>query len=68
VIAGTLPLGLGRALGPLPGTNDGVVCVDETRVEGMTAQILVPTGHSLLIVSGTVGGLVERFLASGRFQ
>jgi pimeloyl-ACP methyl ester carboxylesterase len=68
VVAGTLPLGLGRALGPLPGTNDGVVRVEETSVDGMTAQALVPTGHSLLIVSGAVGGLVERFLASGRFQ
>jgi pimeloyl-ACP methyl ester carboxylesterase len=27
VVAGTRPLGLGRALGPLPGSNDGVVCV-----------------------------------------
>jgi pimeloyl-ACP methyl ester carboxylesterase len=68
VIAGTLPIGLGRALGPLPGASDGVVCVEETCVAGMTAQVLVPTGHSLLIVSGAVGGLVERFLASGRFQ
>src|SRR2546425_936248 len=54
-IAGTLPLGLGRALGPLPGTNDGVVCVEETSVEGMTARVLVPIGPSLLLVSGTVG-------------
>lgn len=68
VVAGTLPLGLGRALGRLPGVNDGVVCVDETSVEGMTARALVPSGHSMLIVSPTVGGLVERFLASGRFE
>ena len=64
VIAGTLPLGLGRTLGRLPGANDGVVCVDETAAKGMTARRLVPTGHSLLIVSGTVGSLVERFLAT----
>jgi pimeloyl-ACP methyl ester carboxylesterase len=68
VVAGTLPLGLGRALGgALPGPNDGVVCVEETSVDGMTGRALVRQGHSMLIVSGEVGGLVERFLASGRF-
>jgi pimeloyl-ACP methyl ester carboxylesterase len=67
VVAGTLPLGLGRVLGRLPDANDGVVRVDETEVAGMTARALVPQGHSLLIVSGAVGALVERFFASGRF-
>ncbi|TAK83217.1 MAG: alpha/beta fold hydrolase [Betaproteobacteria bacterium] len=68
VVAGTAPLGLGRALGRLPCVNDGVVCVDETAVDGMTAQALVRCGHSMLIVSGAVGALVQRFLASGRFE
>jgi hypothetical protein len=68
VVAGTAPIGLGRALGRLPGVNDGVVCVDETTVDGMSAQALVRCGHSMLIVSGAVGALVQRFLASGRFE
>ena len=69
VIAGTLPLGLGRAFGGrLPGANDGVVRVEETAVKGMSAQALVPTGHSLLIVSGAVDRLVERFLNTGQFE
>jgi len=67
VIAGTLPLGLGRALGALPGDNDGVVCVDETMVEGMSDRALVPAGHSMLAVSGRVSALVEHFLGTGRF-
>jgi pimeloyl-ACP methyl ester carboxylesterase len=67
VVAGTLPLGLGRALGGLPGPNDGVVRVEETTVEGMTDRALVRQGHSMLVVSRTVGDLVDRFLASGRF-
>ena len=67
-VAGTLPLGLGRTLGRLPGANDGVVCVAETEVQGMTARKLVPTGHSLLIVSGAVGSLIEHFLATGSFE
>jgi pimeloyl-ACP methyl ester carboxylesterase len=68
VVAGTLALGLGRALGRLPGANDGVVCVEETAVEGMTARALVACGHSMLIASGSVGSLAERFFATGRFE
>ena len=68
VIAGTLPVGLGCAFGGLPDPNDGVVRVEETGVEGMTARALVPLGHSLIIVSGAVGKLVERFMSGGRFE
>lgn len=67
VIAGTLPIGLGRAFGALPGPNDGVVRVEETSVEGMAGRALVRQSHSMLIVSGEVARLVERFLACGRF-
>jgi pimeloyl-ACP methyl ester carboxylesterase len=69
VVAGTLPFGLGRTFaGRLPGENDGVVCVDETTVEGMTARALVREGHSMLVLSRRVGGLVAGFLTSGRFE
>ena len=68
VVAGTVPVGLGLALGRLPGPNDGVVCVSETAVEGMAAQALVPLGHSVLVVSGRVAKMVERFLSGGRFE
>jgi len=67
VIAGTRPLGLGRALGRLPGENDGVVRVDETRIEGMAEHVLVREPHSGLPVSSRVASLVRRFLATGRF-
>ena len=67
VVAGTLPLGLGRAFGSLPGPNDGVVRVEETTVDGMAGRALVRQGHSMLVVSGEVAALVERFLAGGRF-
>jgi pimeloyl-ACP methyl ester carboxylesterase len=68
VVAGTLPLGLGRVLGRLPGANDGVVRVEETAVEGMAARMLVPLGHSMLIVSAAVGQRVQHFLAAGTFE
>jgi pimeloyl-ACP methyl ester carboxylesterase len=67
VIAGTRPLGLGRALGALAGDNDGVVRVEETQIEGMSERVLLPLGHSMLPVSARSAALVERFLRSGRF-
>jgi pimeloyl-ACP methyl ester carboxylesterase len=67
VIAGTLPVGLGRLLGALPGDNDGVVRVDETRVHGMAEQVLVREPHSLLTVSPRVAALTAQFLRSGSF-
>jgi pimeloyl-ACP methyl ester carboxylesterase len=67
IIAGTRAFGLGRALGTLPGENDGVVRVEETTVEGMADRVLLPQGHSRLAVSARVSALVERFLRAGRF-
>lgn len=68
VIAGTLPLGLGRLLGRLPEKNDGVVCLSETEVHGMAERALVATGHSTLVLSGQVARLAGRFLARGSFR
>jgi pimeloyl-ACP methyl ester carboxylesterase len=69
VVAGTTPFGLGRMVGGrLPGLNDGVVCVDETTVEGMKARALIAQGHSMLILSGRVSDLVHRFCSSGSFE
>ena len=68
VVAGTRVLGLGRALGALPGENDGVVRVDETAIDGMSERVLVREAHSTLPVSRPVARLVQRFLHDGRFQ
>jgi pimeloyl-ACP methyl ester carboxylesterase len=68
VIAGTLPIGLGRALSRLPGPNDGVVCVDETAVEGMRDHITLPVNHSGMILSARVSAQTVEFLRQGRFR
>jgi pimeloyl-ACP methyl ester carboxylesterase len=68
VVAGTAPLGLGRLVARLPAPNDGVVCVEETTVTGMTERMLVPSAHSMMILSRNVAKLVLRFLASGSFK
>ncbi len=67
VIAGTLPVGLGRLLGRLPGDNDGVVRVEETTVTGMADRALLRQAHSQLAFSGGAATLIERFLVRGRF-
>jgi pimeloyl-ACP methyl ester carboxylesterase len=69
VLAGTVAVGLGRIVGGrLPGLNDGVVCVEETAVDGMAAAMQIAQPHSLLPISGVVARLAERFLRTGRFE
>jgi pimeloyl-ACP methyl ester carboxylesterase len=68
VVAGTLPLGLGRVLGRLPGVNDGVVRLEETEVEGMAARVVMRVGHSAMLVSSRVAAQAAAFLESGRFR
>lgn len=67
VIAGTRAFGLGRLLGPLAGTNDGVVTLEETAVEGMSERITFPVGHSAMLVSARVAAQVAAFLTYGKF-
>jgi pimeloyl-ACP methyl ester carboxylesterase len=67
VIAGTLPLGLGRLFGPLPGPNDGVVRLEETEVEGMRERVVLRVGHSAMLLSARVAAQVVAFLRDARF-
>lgn len=66
-IAGTLPMGLGRLLGALPGPNDGVVSVEETRIDGMRDHIALNVGHSGMLLSARVAAQTRAFLEHARF-
>ncbi|MEX2199022.1 MAG: alpha/beta hydrolase family protein [Burkholderiales bacterium] len=68
VLAGTLPVGLGRLLGALPGANDGVVRVEETEVEGMHERVVLPVAHSAMLLSARVAAQVVSFLEHARFS
>jgi pimeloyl-ACP methyl ester carboxylesterase len=68
VIAGTMPVGLGRLFGALPGPNDGVVRVAETEVEGMRDHIALHVGHSAMLLSARVAAQTQAFLAHARFD
>jgi pimeloyl-ACP methyl ester carboxylesterase len=67
VIAGTLPLGLGRMFGALPGANDGVVRLEETAIEGMRARTMLRVGHSAMLLSARVAAELIEFLRHARF-
>ena len=67
VVAGSLPLGLGRMFGRLPGVNDGVVSLEETAVEGMAERVVLHVGHSQMLVSARVAAQLVAFLSHGKF-
>jgi pimeloyl-ACP methyl ester carboxylesterase len=67
MIAGTRRLGMGRFLAKLPLPNDGVVCLDETRMPGLRDHLTMPVSHSGMIVSSGVTRQVCNFLELGYF-
>ena len=66
-IAGSTPFGLGAMFVSLPGENDGVVTVEETRLEGLRDHIVLPVSHTGMLMSGPVAAQTVAFLASGKF-
>ena len=68
VIAGTLPVGIGRIIGGLVGENDGIVAVAETHLENASASIQVHATHTGLLVSREVSDSVCGFLQNGHFS
>lgn len=67
-IAGTRAFGLGAVVLRLPGPNDGVVCVDETRFPALRDHIEFPVGHTLMLVSSRVARQTVSFLKNGVFH
>jgi pimeloyl-ACP methyl ester carboxylesterase len=68
VIAGSRPWGLGHMLTRLPGTNDGVVRLEETEAAGMRDRIVLPLSHSGMLVSAHAARAVAAFLERGAFE
>jgi len=68
VIAGSKPVGLGAALGPIEGEHDGSVAVAETRLPGITDHCVVTASHSGLLFSSEAAMQAAYFLHHGRFR
>jgi pimeloyl-ACP methyl ester carboxylesterase len=67
VIAGTLSVGANLLFWGLPQPNDGTVCVDETRIPGLTDHMTHRATHMGLLVSPAVGNQVASFIQEGHF-
>jgi pimeloyl-ACP methyl ester carboxylesterase len=68
IIAGDRPIGMGRLLGPMSGPGDGTVLVEETRLPGAAAHLVLPVSHTGLLFSDDVARAASRFLNTGRFD
>lgn len=67
VIAGSTNGGVG--MNPLiPGDDDLVVGVEETRLDGADDFLVVPSVHTTIMNNEAVIAAVRRFLRHGRFQ
>jgi pimeloyl-ACP methyl ester carboxylesterase len=67
-IAGTRALGLARMVIRLPEPNDGVVCLDETKFPALRDHLVLPVGHTLMLMSSRVARQTVSFLKTGAFR
>jgi pimeloyl-ACP methyl ester carboxylesterase len=68
VLAGTFPFGIGRLFRDLPGVNDGVVLLEETRLHGLRDHASVRLNHFGMLLSRRCCTQMASFLATGRFR
>jgi pimeloyl-ACP methyl ester carboxylesterase len=68
VIAGRLPVGIGRVVAPdLPAPSDGVVSVAETRLPVAHHHVVMKVNHFGMLVSPAVARQICAFLRDGAF-
>ena len=67
VIAGSIPVGFGRFMGPFDSPSDGTVLVDETHLIGAKQHLTLRTTHSGMVYSAVVARETASFLRDGRF-
>lgn len=67
VIAGTVPVGVGRLLTTFDEDNDGTVSVSETRLPGVKDHLCMPVNHKGLVLSRNVIDQAAAFLRRGEF-
>jgi pimeloyl-ACP methyl ester carboxylesterase len=67
VIAGTMPMGVGRFMGPFDSPSDGTVLVAETHIAGAKQHLSLRTTHTGMVYSAEVARHAALFLRDGRF-
>ncbi len=67
MMAGTYRFGVGAVFPSHPQESDGVVLLDETRLQGVRARVEYKLNHFGMLFSRRCCGQVARFLATGTF-
>ncbi|MEM8816938.1 MAG: alpha/beta fold hydrolase [Pseudomonadota bacterium] len=67
IIAGNVPLGVGRIVTNFGGPSDGTVAVSETRLAGARDHLIMPVSHRGMVLSRQVADQAWSFLHRGRF-
>ena len=67
IVAGTVPVGIGRIAGEFGEPNDGSVTVAETRLDGAKDHICLEVSHKTMLVSPDVVDQAAAFLKRGEF-
>jgi hypothetical protein len=67
IIAGTVPMGLGRFMGPFDSPSDGTVLLRETHLVGAKQHLSMRTTHTGMVYSPEVARQAAAFLRDGRF-
>jgi pimeloyl-ACP methyl ester carboxylesterase len=67
IIAGSLPVGIGRLVHRFEGANDGTILVAETHLEGASDHLVLPVSHTGLLWSREVVRQGASFLRDGHF-
>jgi pimeloyl-ACP methyl ester carboxylesterase len=67
-IAGSRAIGLGRVVSSVEGPNDGVVALEETRLEGLADHVTIDCAHTAMLFSPKVARQIEFFLLYGSFE
>jgi pimeloyl-ACP methyl ester carboxylesterase len=67
-IAGNEAFGLGALFVDLPGPSDGVVTVEETRIQGLRDHLVLPVSHTGMLMSKAVAEQTGAFLRDGAFK
>lgn len=67
VIAGSIPLGIGRITGAFNEPSDGTVAVSETQLDGARDHITMPVSHMGMLISSRVADQAAAFLKRGSF-
>ena len=66
LVAGSRSAGLGRLFAELPQPNDGTIAVDETRLPGANAHVVLDVSHLGMLWSQAVAAWTISFLREGR--